>query len=157
MKHLLICAAILTSILSADEAGAAKVNAGQIYQTLDTAAKKTTPDGMLGAVTHEKSLGGLTCTETKVVHPNAKPKYRCTLAKDHDASQIYARLKMEEKDTTEGKLGASTHEKSVGGLVCRKTKVVAPKAKPKFSCSLATDAHKTVSDGADAGNENSAE
>ena len=52
-------------------------------------------------------------------------------------SGIYDALEIKEVDVTNGRIGASTFEKKVGGLVCRKVQMVTfPPAEPKYDCGL---------------------
>jgi len=54
---------------------------------------------------------------------------------------IYQALKVAEVNATPpNSLGAALHEKSVGGLVCRKSLVVYPNAKPQYECLLSNQA-----------------
>ena len=126
----------LASLLFAVPAHATAPNEfDKIYKALDVKPKDVT-GGRLGAVTMEKSVGGLVCTESHPVVPKPKPSYTCTLAQKNNAAAIWNALKVEAEDQTDGRLGATTHTKSVGELDCTETKVVYPGAKPKYECDL---------------------
>lgn len=51
----------------------------EIYIALAVTEKNTTPPGLMGAVSFEKSVGRLVCKKTGGVGPKAKFKYSCRL------------------------------------------------------------------------------
>lgn len=54
-------------------------NNQKIYDALNVAAINVTPVGLVGAVTHQKSVEQLVCKSSKPVVPRAKAKYTCSM------------------------------------------------------------------------------
>ena len=94
--------------------------------------------GRMGATTFEKSVGGLVCTKTTVVAPNATPEYRCAIRdRGRSDAEIYNAIPGKEVNKTpKGALGATMLEKKIGRLSCQKREVVYPNAQPTFECRL---------------------
>jgi hypothetical protein len=62
-----------------------------------------------------------------------------TYAAASGQDKIYKALNAEETVVDEGMVGARKTKKEIGGMVCLKTTVVHPNAKPSYSCALRND------------------
>jgi len=107
-----------------------------IYEALDVEAIQVNP-GINGVYRLEKGVGGLYCAKSKVVSPNAEDEYFCDLlVEEMDAEAIYNALLVEEVADEPMRFGAMRFFKSVGELVCLKSKIVYPGSKFEYSCTL---------------------
>lgn len=134
MKNVALVAVFFSSV----SVSAAPTVSKDIYDALRVQEMNITPEGLLGSVTFEKAVGGLSCQKVSVVVPNAVPAYSCSiLLENRDDGAIYGAIDIQEVNVTpEGLAGSTTWEKSIGGLACQKSRVVYPGATPSYSCSV---------------------
>lgn len=114
---------------------ASKNSAKQIYEALSVKEVNVNP-GIAGSSNLEKSVGNLTCNKMTVIYPNAKPSYICSLGQNNNAKAIYNALNVKEVNVNPGIAGSYRLQKKVGGLVCEKSAIVVPNARPEYICSL---------------------
>jgi hypothetical protein len=127
---------LILTLFMLSSAWATSPNFESVYKDL-TVEEKDVTGGRLGGRTLRKEAGGLTCEASTPVVPHPTTTYHCALSKGMNAAKIYAAMGAPEKDVTpEGRLGSATFAKTAGPLTCRKSSVVVPNAKPRFSCEL---------------------
>lgn len=103
-------------------------NPSSIYKNMSV--QPSVQDGI-----YSKSSGGLTCIHNK--KNNKSPLYTCDIDLSPNYELIYNTLSVKEVVTTpSGIMGGQTTQKSVGGLVCTKSKPVTPTSVPSFKCQL---------------------
>ena len=78
MKNLVLAMLALTCSVSFAEE---KSPHQELYEALNVSEVDPRDPGVLGASYKQKSIGGLVCSVTVVVSPNALPKYDCALKK----------------------------------------------------------------------------
>ncbi len=113
-----------------------QVGAEELFHALNVTEVNIAAEGVLGASTYEKSIGGLVCRKVEGVSPDAIPSFYCFLSGNAlQGSEIYAALNVEEKNVTpERILGSSQFEKRAGDFICKKSEGVYPGAIPEFLC-----------------------
>lgn len=132
MKNIVISMILLSSAVSFGSS----YNPKKIFKSLNVVAK-IEDTGVGGPVTKVKSVGGLTCSSSKAVIPLAKEVFSCMVtenAENVNAQAIYEALKVKEVALNPGIGGSYRVSKSVGGLVCIKSKAVVPDAQEEFTC-----------------------
>ncbi len=113
----------------------AGTNAKAIYKVLKVKEVNVNP-GIAGSYKLEKEIGNLVCHESGAIVPNAKPSFSCSLGQNNNGKAIYQALAVKEINVNPGIAGSSKFEKSIGGLVCSKSLIIYPGAKPDYLCSL---------------------
>lgn len=109
-----------------------------IYNALDV-PEMNMSENLLGASITEKSVGDLSCVKTLVIVPDATPSYECQLHESDDATSsqsIYEALDVIEESLNPGIAGAYNIQKSIGGLICQKSRLILPDAPEVFACLL---------------------
>ena len=108
-----------------------------IYEALDAREIRI---ARVGATTLEKSVGGLRCTAVYGVGPGpgrSRPRYECELSNRRRNDQaIYNALNVRPTRIHPRIVGAVIDEKSVGGLICRSSRPVVPRAIARVECQL---------------------
>jgi len=109
-----------------------------IYDALNVEVVRITPAHVLGAVTYQKSIGGLVCRMNEVVLEHSRFTYSCALYDEgRDNEAIYNALDVEPRNTTpHGIMGHQTSLKEVGLLSCSEWHNVVPNPVSHYNCFL---------------------
>ncbi len=111
-------------------------NPEKIYKALKVKETVLNP-GIVGSSRTEKSVGGLICEKSVIIVPNAKPTYSCrTDDSQANFEAIYKAMDVKEKTLNPGIVGSSRKMKVAGGLVCIRSVIVVPNAKPQYECEI---------------------
>ncbi len=107
----------------------------EIYEALNVREGRV---ARVGATTFEKNVGGLSCSMVVGVGPRrGMPKYDCDLSnRRRNDEAIYQALNVRPVRVDRTRVGAAIDQKSVGGLTCRSSRPVVPRAVARYECNL---------------------
>ena len=138
-KLSLVIFAFFTLSLSAFADSAIHGTAAQsIYEALTIGVDtEDLSAGALGKSRTQREVGGVSCVRSAVVYPGAEPSFECQFADELNSEATFRALNVESVMTT--RIGSHAVTKTVGPLVCTKSKPVVWHPKATYSCVLSAE------------------